>query len=187
MMPATGRVVSLFLCLVIVSCGDVKTGDPDASDAPADVPEDTTVDTAPDATPDATPDGSPDADPDPDPDAEDAPEDLPSDTADEWPTENPTDWPHPTSGQCLGQGGFCSGGSELLCPWGYEPVGHRPHRGCASDGWCCIVAPYSECTDSGEANCFEGTTCTGVDGCLGDPTTAYTCETDRVCCVDVCG
>lgn len=195
-MKAANRVTTLLLCLLLASCGDVKTGPADGSDAPADTPEETTSDATPDGTPDATPDPDPDVAPDLDPDTApdpdpDVEEDLPTDGGldlpDGWPTENPTEWPYPTAGPCAGQGGFCSGGSELLCPWGYEPLASRPHRNCASDGWCCIVAPYSECTDSGEANCFEGSTCTGVDGCLGDPTTAYTCETGRVCCVDTCG
>jgi hypothetical protein len=179
--------VPLLLGLV-AACGDVDTKDPDASDVPVDMPVDTTADPTPDGTPDATPDALPDPDPDVEPEVvEDAPTDTPSELPPGWPTENPTDWPHPVSGQCDDFGGFCSGGSELLCPWGYEPIERRPHGNCAHDGWCCIVAPYSECTDSGEANCFDGTSCAAVDGCLGDPTTAYECETDRVCCVDICG
>ena len=187
------RLVALVLCLIVAACGDVKTGDPpDGSDAPEDTPEETTTDPAPDGTPDVEPDPTPDPTPDPDPDVEvdveeDAPVDAGADLPDGWPTGPPTDWPHPTSTQCDRAAGFCSGGSELLCPWGYEPLETRPHRNCANDGWCCIVAPYSECTDSSEANCFAGTSCSGVDGCLGDPTTAYTCETGRVCCVDICG
>jgi hypothetical protein len=181
------------MCLVVAACGDVKTDDPDATDDPTvDVPEETTTDVTPDGAPDAEPDPEPDPEPDGEMDpvedpVEDTPEDPGLDLPDGWPTGNPTEWPHTTSSQCDRAGGFCSGGSELLCPWGYEPLVSRPHRNCLNDGWCCIVAPYSECTDSGEANCFAGTTCTGVDGCLGDPTTAYTCETDRVCCVDICG
>jgi hypothetical protein len=178
----------LLLCSV-VACGDVNTDDPDATDDPTiDVPVETTTDT----TPDAVPDGTVDAAPEPDPDVgldplEDASPDTSSDLPGDWPTDHPEEWPYPVSGQCEDHGGFCSGGSELLCPWGYEPIERRPHGNCINDGWCCTVAPYSECTASGEANCFEGTTCTAVDGCLGDPTTAYACETGRVCCVDVCG
>jgi hypothetical protein len=172
------------MCLA-VACGDVQTNDPDAAeDAPVDVPAETTTDATTDGTPDATPDPDPDVVPDP---VDDASPDTASDTLPGWPTENPTDWPYPVSGQCSDFEGFCSGGSDLLCPWGYEPIERRPHGNCLNDGWCCVVAPYSECTDSGEANCFDGTTCTGVDGCLGDPPTAYACEEGRVCCVDVCG
>ncbi|MBW2263121.1 MAG: hypothetical protein JRG91_14205 [Deltaproteobacteria bacterium] len=198
MTHARGRLAPLLLSLVFAAgCGDVKTDNPpDGSDAPADTPVDTTVDATPDGTPDAAPDappdvapdGEPDVEPDPEPDAEeDVPVDTGADLPDGWPTGNPTEWPYPTAGQCDGAGGFCSGGSELLCPWGFEPDDRRPHGRCADGGWCCVVAPYSECTDSSEANCFVGTTCTDVDTCLGDPTTAYTCETDRVCCIDTCG
>jgi hypothetical protein len=195
MIQKSRQTLALLLCLAIAACGDVKTNDPDASDAPEDTPGET-IDVAPDPTPDPEPEPTTDPVPEPEPDAEMDPEpeteedvivDGGLDLPDGWPTDNPAEWPYPTSGPCAGQGGFCSGGSELLCPWGYEPLASRPHRNCANDGWCCLVAPYSECTDSGEANCFEGTSCTAVDGCLGDPTTAYTCETGRVCCVDTCG
>lgn len=180
------------LLWLVAACGDVDTNDPDAADAPVDTPAETTSDPTPETTPDATPDTTLDPTSDPDPDVapdpgEDSTPDTSSDLPPGWPTEIPPDWPHPVSGQCNDFGGFCSGGSDMLCPWGYEPLERRPHGNCAHDGWCCIVAPYSECTDSGAANCFDGTDCSGVDGCLGDSPTPYECEPDRVCCVDICG
>lgn len=160
------------------------TGSDTGTDVPADTPEDTLpVDTTEDT---ATTDTG--MDPVEDTGLEDPVTDAP-DLPDGWPTENPTDWPYGTHPQCRGLGGFCSGGSAILCPWGYEPVEHDdPSRRCDGDGWCCVVAPYSECTDSGTANCVWATSCAEAPGgCWGDATPTMTCESGRVCCVDTCG
>ncbi len=189
------------LCIpLIVGCGSVSKSPPlDASDTstPTDtsseIPlEDTVITdtvhadtTVADTTPADVPGDDADVPGDPvDEEVLDAP-DLP----DGWPTDNPADWPYSSSPQCRGQGGFCSGGSAILCPWGYEPLrSSDPVRRCDYDGWCCIVAAYSECTDSGTASCFFATACSGVlGGCLIDATPAMDCETGRVCCVDSCG
>lgn len=192
--------LAIALALLLAACGDVNTDNPpDASDVSGDdlpsdlstdTPPDTTVDPFPDAEPDPEPDVTTDPTPDPLPDTEEPSPDLePEPTIDlpeDWPRDLPGEWPYTTHPQCIGVGGFCSGGFSLLCPWGYEPSGSRPHGHCADDGWCCVPAPYSECTDSGVANCFTGATCSDVDTCLGPPSTTYSCESGRVCCVDIC-
>jgi len=187
-----------FLVIVLwtAGCGKVNSGSPDATDtqvdSPADTGQDTGVDIPADTPPDTSSDTATDVPADTELDsAEDPPEDEVADPGldlpDGWPTENPTDWPYLTHGQCAGVGGFCSGGSALLCPWGFEPSSVHLHGHCELGGWCCVTGPYSECTDSGTANCYPGTACDSVDTCLAPPTTAMSCETGRVCCIETCG
>jgi hypothetical protein len=159
--------------LVIAGCGGGSTDiDGNASDVPGDdVAVDTSVDTVHDTSADVEPDPGDDASPDP---AEDP--------ADDGPTDPPADWPHDTSLECEAAGGFCSGARWMLCPAGHEPIG-LDGLGCEMEGWCCVAAPSSTCTDSGTANCVPGTSC---EGCWGDAGGSLACEAGRVCCVDIC-
>ena len=94
-------------------------------------------------------------------------------------TENPL---------CSAAGGTCTEQRWHLCPVGTEPVDPDPHRDCGSgtgtDGWCCVDAPPSTCSDAAGVNCVVGTECTGCWGPPGD--TSLTCEAGRICCTDVC-
>jgi hypothetical protein len=87
---------------------------------------------------------------------------------------------------CAAAGGFCSEARWILCPVHFEPVGGDGHLDCGSggaDGWCCVPAPPSECSDRGAGNCVPGTTCTG---CWAPAPGTPACEAGRVCCIDVC-
>jgi hypothetical protein len=89
---------------------------------------------------------------------------------------------------CAEIGGVCT-----LSRWGRCPVGTEPYSlssnqfGCEAyeDGWCCVDAPSSPCADSpGGGMCVPGDRCTGCFAAHPDP--SMTCESGRVCCVDVC-
>jgi hypothetical protein len=85
---------------------------------------------------------------------------------------------------CGAAGGVCSTYRWVLCPAHYEPVGLGDgHLDCRSDGWCCVPAPPSPCSDESAGNCVPGDTCTR---CWRAAPGAPACETGRVCCVDNC-
>ena len=89
---------------------------------------------------------------------------------------------------CEAAGGTCTDSRWNMCPVGTEPIDPDPHRDCGSgtgtDGWCCVDAPTSTCSDAAGANCVVGTECTGCWGPAED--TSLTCEAGRVCCTDIC-
>jgi len=84
--------------------------------------------------------------------------------------------------------GICTPVRWELCPAGLEPVDPDPHKDCpgASEsiqGWCCVDAPPSSCSDDSTGDCVVGSSC---KDCYG-PLPGYSCEQGRVCCVDICG
>jgi hypothetical protein len=87
------------------------------------------------------------------------------------------------TGACTSAGGLlCTPMRWEICPLGTEPVaGADPHLGCGQGGWCCRLAPPSTCSQSGQGNCVPGA-CTGCWAAVP----AFTCETGRVCCQDMC-
>jgi hypothetical protein len=113
----------------------------------------------------------------------DAPADVPVDTAADVradaPPDTPADAPPAT---CVAAGGTCTMWRWNLCPVGTEPIDPDPHRDCGG-GWCCVAAPASSCSMHEGSNCVAGATCTG---CWHAEGTGLTCETGRVCCVDIC-
>jgi hypothetical protein len=72
---------------------------------------------------------------------------------------------------------MCTPARWALCPAGYEPASGGGHLDCESEGWCCVEAPASTCSDSGEASCVEGE-CTG---CWEDAGQGLTGEAGRSC------
>jgi hypothetical protein len=111
--------------------------------------------------------------------------DAAADPYGDWPTDLPTDWPYETSSECEEAGGFCTEARWVLCPPGYEPIDPGPHHGCGDSGgtagWCCVVAPPSECSASGTGNCIAAESCTGCWAPVD-----LDCEEGRVCCQDIC-
>lgn len=91
--------------------------------------------------------------------------------------------PHP---ECAAVSGICTDARWMLCPSGMEPVDPDPNQDCPGDGgtqgWCCVDAPPSTCSDDSSGNCIVGSTC---DGCWADVPN-YDCEYGRVCCQDIC-
>ena len=84
---------------------------------------------------------------------------------------------------CATAGGvLCTPYRWEICPAGTEPIaGNDPHQGCGNGGWCCQLAPWSTCSQSGQGNCVPGA-CTGC----WYPVSGLTCEAGRVCCQDYC-
>lgn len=91
--------------------------------------------------------------------------------------------PHP---ECAAVSGICTDTRWELCPSGMEPVDPDPNQDCPGDGgtqgWCCVDAPPSTCSDDSSGNCIVGSTC---EGCWAD-VPGYDCEDGRVCCQDIC-
>ncbi len=187
--------IALILSGMAIACGNVSPDPPvDATDADAgdtavdtatDLPVDTLSDSPVDSPSDTVPDiAEDDVVLDTTPEVLDVPEwDIPED----WPTDIPEDWPYPTAWQCTTQGGFCSGGISLPCPAGYEPLSASAHRHCDANGWCCIPAAYSPCSESGTGNCMPAVSCAmAEDGCWTDPAAPLECEAYRVCCENAC-
>lgn len=89
---------------------------------------------------------------------------------------------------CAVLGGICALSRWTRCPAGTEPYSASGDQlGCEvyNDGWCCVDAPPSPCADSAKGGmCVPGDKCTGCFTAHEDP--AMTCETGRVCCVDIC-
>ena len=87
--------------------------------------------------------------------------------------------------QCLAAGGSCTQYRFILCPKGKEPVDPNPHQDCDNEGWCCVAAPSSTCSDQAPTvNCIAGTRC---EGCWAPARNrSFTCEQGRVCCMDTC-
>jgi hypothetical protein len=89
---------------------------------------------------------------------------------------------------CGAAGGTCTDSRWNLCPVGTEPIDPDPHQDCGSgtgtDGWCCVDAPASTCSDAAGVNCVVGTECIGCWGPAEN--TSLTCEAGRVCCTDIC-
>ncbi len=75
-----------------------------------------------------------------------------------------------------------------MCPPGTEPLALEGDQGgCktdVSDGWCCVTAPASSCSDAAGVICVTGDECAGCFTAASDPT--LTCEAGRVCCLDMC-
>lgn len=85
---------------------------------------------------------------------------------------------------CSAVGGFCSPNRWSTCPAHYEPASDESgHLDCPVEGWCCVAAPASACSDQGKGNCVVGTSC---KGCWSSAPGTPACESGRVCCVDVC-
>jgi hypothetical protein len=90
--------------------------------------------------------------------------------------------------KCAEIGGVCTLSRWTRCPAGTEPYSASSNQlGCEaySQGWCCIDAPPSPCADNVNGGmCVPGDRCTGCFAAHSDP--AMTCESGRVCCVDIC-
>jgi hypothetical protein len=85
---------------------------------------------------------------------------------------------------CAAAGGTCSPSRWEICPKRYEPIDQGTgHVDCPIDGWCCVPAPSSPCSDQGAGNCVVGDSCTG---CWAPAPGTPACESGRVCCVDMC-
>jgi hypothetical protein len=85
---------------------------------------------------------------------------------------------------CAAAGGVCSTYRWVLCPAHFEPIGLGDgHLDCRSDGWCCVAAPPSPCSDESAGNCVPGDACTH---CWRAAPGSPACESGRVCCLDNC-
>ena len=85
---------------------------------------------------------------------------------------------------CAAAGGSCTPRRWEICPAHYEPIGEGTgHLDCPGEGWCCVPAPSSPCSDEGLGNCVVGDACTG---CWAPAPNAPACETGRTCCIDNC-
>jgi hypothetical protein len=94
------------------------------------------------------------------------------------------DLPGSETSACTAAGGFCSPSRWQICPAYREPIGQGDgHLDCRNNGWCCVPAPSSPCSDQGAGNCVVGDACTG---CWHAAPNTPACETGRVCCVDNC-
>jgi len=87
---------------------------------------------------------------------------------------------------CDSASGVCTNARWELCPLGLEPVDPDPNRDCpgspGAQGWCCVDAPPSTCSDESPGNCVVGDSC---EDCWMD-LPGYDCEDGRVCCQDGC-
>ncbi len=90
--------------------------------------------------------------------------------------------------KCAESGGVCTQARWTRCPLGTEPYSLSSNQlGCEAyaNAWCCVEAPPSPCADEpGGGMCVPGAACTGCFAAHPDP--AMTCESGRVCCVDMC-
>ena len=88
--------------------------------------------------------------------------------------------------ECAAVDGICTDARWELCPNGTEPVDPNPNRDCpggeGAQGWCCVDAPPSTCSDDSSGNCIVGDSC---EGCWAE-VQGYDCEDGRVCCEDIC-
>ncbi len=183
--------IALFSCAVMSArCGDGGGGnedvtqDPDALEDPhgedtqAEVPHDPTAEEAA-------------ADPQvEDPAAEDAAvEETATDTVEEDAAADPNE-EDGTGPACAALGGVCTDYRWGLCPTGLEPAAGTPHSDCPMEGWCCVDAPASPCSDESNYDCVAGTFCEDLGDewgpCWGTPPESYDCEAGRVCCMDIC-
>lgn len=91
--------------------------------------------------------------------------------------------------KCVDLGGVCTESRWLPCPRGMEIRSLEDQGGCEKkwDGWCCIPAPPSTCSDEGSGVCVPGE-CTGCFAPVSEhlPKPYPTCEAGHSCCVDVC-
>lgn len=86
--------------------------------------------------------------------------------------------------KCSAKGGLCTKHRWVVCPVNYEPIHPGPHQDCTGGGWCCVKAPPSSCSAKAGVNCVYGNKCTGCWFPARD--TTLTCESGRVCCMDMC-
>lgn len=84
---------------------------------------------------------------------------------------------------CAAAGGGCTIERWDICPAGFAPATPNASLDCGN-GYCCVPAPTSTCTQDPGTNCLPGKQC---PGCWGAPTdTTLTCPSDQVCCAYIC-
>jgi hypothetical protein len=172
----------LVMTAAAAGCGSDGNGQDATEDQQTDVPHDPAADeTAGDP---ATDEVSTDPKPD-DVTAEDQSGDVPHPDVAPDPTDTPAE--DVTYPACVDAGGLCTQWRWIICEAGKEPIDPDPNRDCPGSegtrGWCCVDAPESTCSDSGEGNCVAATSCTG---CWGPAREGLSCEEGRVCCTDIC-
>ena len=94
--------------------------------------------------------------------------------------------------KCSDWGGVCTANRWSTCPRGMEIRSLEDQGGCENnwDGWCCVDAPPSSCSDVGPGVCVPGE-CKGCFAPVSDPEFRLpkpypTCEAGRSCCLDLC-
>lgn len=94
--------------------------------------------------------------------------------------------------KCVDLGGVCTPNRWSTCPLGMEIRSLGDQGGCEKnwDGWCCVDAPPSSCSDVGPGVCVPGE-CKGCFFPVSDPEFSLpkpypTCESGRSCCLDLC-
>ncbi len=101
----------------------------------------------------------------------------------------PGPWCEAPATNCDEVGGVCTGTRWEMCPPGTEPYDDpfgEPELGCGmmGDGYCCVKAPPSSCSEQEGVMCLSGDTC---EGCFSEPfDNSLTCQPGRVCCQYIC-
>ena len=190
------RLLALLVVLIFTAgasgCGGNGNGEEDTGQDPDVTPDPVTDDVATDPAPDEGVQDPPVEDVAHDPPEEDAAvdpteEDAAGDVTTDADAPVDTVEEESTGTLCEAAGGECTNVRWEMCPTGTEPIEPDPHQDCpggseGTQGWCCVDAPPSTCSDDSSGNCIVGTECTG---CWG-PMEGYECEEGRVCCIDIC-